>query len=127
MMAMAGGLAKASATGLIPSAAASSGVALPQPVPGMTLPGQLPPPSGAAGTGLQTADPKLDVPDGAHSADDCPPSNYVFDGAEDAIQLFISTTHIGILLLGGAALVGGCIGMRMAGKSKPRDDDSDSD
>ncbi len=58
----------------------------------------------------------------------CPPAKYEFTGAEDAIQLFISEFHIGVLLMGAAALVGGCVGMQIAGgRTKQKEEESESE
>jgi hypothetical protein len=53
--------------------------------------------------------------------------NYTFHGAEDSIQALISNAHIGVVLMGAACLVGGCIGMALAGPKETQKDESDSE
>jgi hypothetical protein len=54
-----------------------------------------------------------------------PAPNYKFVGAEDSLQAIISASHVGVVLLGTACLLGGCIGMALAGGRAESDDEED--
>jgi hypothetical protein len=58
-----------------------------------------------------------------------PAPNYSFHAHADTLQAVISDFHIGTVLMGGACLAGGCIGMQLGRASaqyeKNKDDDQD--
>ena len=90
---------------------------------------------------LPPAAPPGDIPDGTVASNNPLPDmgkngpspfkgaapNYTFSGSEDSLQAVISNAHIGIVLMGTACLLGGCIGMTLAGPKTTKDDDSGSD
>lgn len=77
------------------------------PQPGV-VPQQPTAPQSAPATG---APPKV----GSLTSFKNPAPNYKFVGAEDSLQAMVSASHVGVVLLGTACLLGGCIGMALAG------------